>query len=737
MVAVELRTDSETSPLFEATPAVRRTEMEGLWLVEFDLPGEKVNKLTTEVLGLLDRVLDAAEHSPGVRGILFLSGKEGAFLAGADIDEIAAIRSAAEGAVKSSGGQRIFRRLESLKVPTLAAIHGACLGGGLELALACRYRMATEHPRTQLGLPEVKLGIIPGFGGTQRLPRRIGLARALEMILSGQSVDGPKARKMGLVDWVVPPERLRECALDRMRELVSETSPPRRRSARSRGWKDRFLEGTGLGRWLLFRAARERLMESGGEKYPAPLRALEVIRKTYALAPGAGDPIEAEGVGELLCSEVSKNLIRVYRLSERAKRVLGLRGVAADPRPTGRVGVLGAGTMGAGIAQVLAYHEVPVRLRDVDTEALSRGLGSASRSFQEAVKCHKMTDRESRRKMGLISPSTELTGLGLCDVVVESVVEDLDLKKKVLAEAESHLRENAVLASNTSSLSITEMGASLRHPERFLGIHFFNPPHRMPLVEIIPTRKTDAAVVATAVSLVKRLGKTPVLVEDQPGFLVNRILLPYLSEAALLLEEGASIQEIDLAMRDFGMPMGPLELLDEIGIDVAAKVAHSLLGRLGKAYHSPAILDLLQSAGHLGRKSGLGFYRHPRGRGRKEPEEEGIRPYLQEALRSDPMVPRRDISAREVRERLVFLMVNEAMSSLREGVVSSADDIDLALILGAGFPAFRGGLLQYAESQGAAVLVAQLEKLSERYGPRFAPDGLLRDRSCRGTSLLA
>lgn len=723
MLATEIpTTEKALCPDSPATP-IRRTQVDGIVFLEFDLPGEKVNKLTTAVLGLLDHLLDELASDPSVRGLILLSGKEGIFIAGADIGEIAGIQSINEGNAKSAAGQRIFRKLEQSDVPVLAAIHGACLGGGLELALACHYRMATDHPKTQLGLPEVKLGIIPGFGGTQRLPRLIGLERSLEMILSGNSVDARKAKKIGLVNWVVAPERLREIAFERMKELLSkggQSFPVRGRPRKLRQW---FTEDTLLGRRLIFRAARKRILERGGEHYPAPLRALGVIQETWQSSGEQGERIEANGVGELLCSETAKNLIRVYRLSERGKKVSGLPGAAADPRHVQRLGVLGAGTMGAGITQIIAYHGLPVRLRDVSPEALARGLRAAGQNFQEAVRRHKITEREYRQRMGLISPTTGLQGFGLCHLVIESVVEDIELKKKVLSEVEPRLGEAAVLASNTSSLSISEMASVLSNKERFLGIHFFNPPHRMPLVEIVPTPETHPVVVATAVSFCKSLGKTPILVADRPGFLVNRILLPYLNEAGLLLEEGADIQEIDIAMKDFGMPMGPLELLDEIGLDVASKVADSLLRRLTRPYPQTVILGLLARAGRFGKKNGAGFYRY--GKAEKEMDDESILPLLREALGAQGITQRRVISVSEIQDRMVYLMVNEAATCLREKVVSSPEDVDLAMILGTGFPAFRGGLLHYAASLGLSNLVSRLQDLAQAHGQRFEPDELL------------
>ncbi|MDP7249888.1 MAG: 3-hydroxyacyl-CoA dehydrogenase NAD-binding domain-containing protein [Planctomycetota bacterium] len=720
---------SERNP---ADEPIRQTFTDGLVVLEFDLPGEKINKLSTAVLERFENIIDELKSDSAVKGVVIISAKDDIFIAGADIDEIAAISTFTEGEAKAAEGQRIFRKLEQLNVPVLAAIRGACLGGGMELVLACDYRMVAEHPKTQLGLPEVNLGIFPGFGGTQRLPRVVGLSRGLEMILSGKAVDAEKALRIGLADWMVPSEKLFDSALETLRRIVDgETARPKRR----RSLRDKLIESNPFGVAIACSMARKQVASKASRHYPAPLKAIDVIEETYALKPpGAGDAIEAREVGELLCSETSKNLIRVFRLSERGRKVRGLPGATAEFKHINRVSVLGAGTMGAGIAQITAYRDIPVRLRDVTEEAVARGMKAAGKLFSDAVKKRKMSARESIQKMSLISPSTELKGLKICDLVIEAVIEEIKIKKIVFEEIEQQVSSDAIIASNTSALSINKMAADLTHPERFIGMHFFNPPHRMPLVEIIPGEATSAETVATAVAFVKRLGKTPVVCADRPGFVVNRILLPYLNEAGLLLQEGATVREIDYVMTDFGMPMGPLELLDEVGIDVGYKAAAAMFKGLKKIHDPAAVFSEFMNAGRLGKKANLGFYTHD-GKMR-EPDTEGIRELLQSVRESEGTQVRNDISAGEIQDRLLLSMVNEAAACLREKVVSDPDDLDLAMIFGTGFPPFRGGLLQFADSMSPSAIVDALETLQVKHGDRFAPDSHLISLAQSGKTFL-
>lgn len=684
------------------------------WVV-FDAPGRRVNVLTSAVMERLDAVLEEIEAgiaAGDIRGVVVRSGKDGSFMAGADVNEIAGITDAAEGAAKARAGQRIFRRLDLLDVPTVAAIDGTCLGGGLELALACDIRLASDRPETKLGSPEVRLGIIPGFGGTVRLPRVIGLMAASDLILTGKTVDARKAQRLGLVAERPHPGVL----YDRARELVLEASDA---GGRAKGVTQRLLENTRAGRRVVLWQAKRKTLEQTHGDYPAPLRAIEVMRRTAGMGMDRALEVEAAALGELVVSPVCKNLIHVFQLMEGAKKT----GPDAEPLGVERTAVLGAGTMGGGIAQLLAYNDYDVRLKDIDADALKTGLRHARSMFDRAVERRKLSRREADRKMDRIAPSLEYTGFHATDLVIEAVVERMDIKKQVLRETETKVGADAILATNTSALSVTEMQGALERPDRLAGMHFFNPVHRMPLVEVIRGKQTSEATLATVLAVTRRLGKTPVIVEDGAGFLVNRILGPYLNEAGFLLAEGASVKAIDRALVGFGMPMGPLRLLDEVGLDVARHVALILHDAFGERMTPAPTFAAMDATGRLGRKGGLGFYRYEGGK------EQGPDPEIDDALGDAVPEGRRDIAPELMQDRCVLVMVNEAARILEDGLVSGPGDVDLAMITGTGFPPFRGGLLRFADRAGLDNVLLRLQAFQNRHGERFAPAPLLVERA--------
>ncbi len=699
-----------------AAPAALTLEVDDdnvVWLV-FDRPDSKVNLLSADVMARLDELIGEIERlqdERGIRAVIVRSAKDGTFIAGADVNEIAGIRDATEGYDASRTGQRIFRRLELLSVPTVAAIDGLCLGGGTELALACDYRLASDRPQTKIGLPEVRLGIIPGFGGTTRLPRLIGLTQALPIILTGQPVSASKARRIGMVDEAVHPAILYDRA--KKAALAGRLSPRRKRPLRLR-----LLDETIPGRALALNRARAGVMKETHGHYPAPLLALDVIRSSLGQPLDVAFELEARGIGSLLASPVSKHLIHVFHLMEGARKA-GPQGVR--PQPVRRVAVLGAGVMGGGIAQLLAFNDITVRLKDVDARAMGNGLRHARSIFDRAVRRGRMTQRVASRHMDAIAPTLDYSGFGSVDLVIEAIVERMDVKQKVLREVEAQVSPDCVLASNTSSLSITVMQSALARPGNFCGLHFFNPVHRMPLVEVIRGEHTSDVALATAFALARRLDKTPVLVNDGPGFLVNRVLAPYLNEAGFLLQEGASIRAIDRALLDFGMPMGPLRLLDEVGLDVARHVAEVMHEGLGDRMRPAAALAALEGTELLGRKGGRGFYVYDGERQR------GINDEIYERLA--PCVPakRVDIEADVIRTRTVLAMVNEAARVLEDGIARNAGDVDLAMITGTGFPPFRGGLLRYADDVGLALIRDRLDELTSAVGARFTTAGLIRE----------
>jgi 3-hydroxyacyl-CoA dehydrogenase / enoyl-CoA hydratase / 3-hydroxybutyryl-CoA epimerase len=689
------------------------------WLV-FDRPDARVNILGAAVLARLNELLGEIEEGVAagrVRAVVVRSGKDGSFIAGADVNEIASVTDPAEAAAGAALGQAVFRRLERLRVPTVAAVDGVCLGGGTELILACDARIASDRPETKIGLPEVRLGIIPGFGGTTRLPRLIGVSDALGMILTGKPASAQKAQRTGLIH-----ERMHHGVLyERARTLALELADGRRAERRRKPLLKRAMDSTRLGRRLVLRQARKQVLRETKGHYPAPLAALDVIRRSLGRPLDRALEIEAEAVGRLVVSDVSRNLIHVYHLLESAKKA-GPRGVAA--RRTNRVAVLGAGVMGGGIAQLLAYRDIDVRLKDIDSAALSLGLGHARKMFDRMVQRGRLPRRAAERHMDAIAPTLDYSGFGTVDVVIEAVVERMDVKQQVLREAEANVRPGSVLATNTSSLSVTEMQRALERPGDFAGMHFFNPVHRMPLVEVIRGEATSDEALATVVALARRLDKTPVIVRDGPGFLVNRILGPYLNEAGWLLDEGAAIEQVDRTLRRFGMPMGPLRLLDEVGLDVARHAGAVMHAAFGDRLKPPPSITALQGTGLLGRKGGRGFYLYEGERDRGVNKEI----YAKVGLPSG----RRELAAQEILDRTLLAMVNEAARALEEQIVDSPGAVDLAMITGTGFPPFRGGLLRWADTLGMGAVLRRLEDLASTHGPRFEPATLIRQHAAAG-----
>jgi 3-hydroxyacyl-CoA dehydrogenase / enoyl-CoA hydratase / 3-hydroxybutyryl-CoA epimerase len=689
------------------------------WLV-FDAPDARVNILKSGVLARLDELLGDIEEDARagrVRAVVVRSGKDGSFIAGADVREIASMTSAAEAQAGAAEGQRVFRRLDLLPVPTVAAVDGLCLGGGTELILACDARIASDRPETKIGLPEVRLGIIPGFGGTTRLPRVVGLSDALGMILTGSPINARKAQRIGLVSERMHPGVLYERARALALELANGARPPRARKP----FMKRALDGTAVGRKVVLRQARRQVLRETKGHYPAPLAALHVVRRSAKLQLDAALAVEAEAVGRLIVSDVSRNLVHVFHLLEAAKKA-GPAGV--KPRDVERVAVLGAGVMGGGIAQLLAYRDLDVRLKDISADALGLGLRHAQEMFDRLVRRGRLERRDAQRHMDAIAPTLEYSGFGNADVVIEAVVERMDVKKQVLRETETHVKPGCVLTSNTSSLSISEMQGALERPADFAGMHFFNPVHRMPLVEVIRGDATSDETIATVVALTRRLDKTPVVVKDGPGFLVNRILAPYLNEAGWLLAEGGAVEEIDRALRRFGMPMGPLRLLDEVGLDVARHAGAVMHAAFGERLQPPPAIEALEATRLLGRKGGRGFYEYEKGR------ERGVNPGIYEAV---GLPKKRETLAREtILDRTLLVMVNEAARTLEEGIAATPGDVDVAMITGTGFPPFRGGLLRWADTLGMQALLQRLEQMEQQHGARFSPAPLIRERAAAG-----
>jgi len=679
---------------------------DGVLLLTLDVPGEKVNTLNPEVMTELGEALSELTPRVDVRGVVLRSGKPDSFIAGADLKEVRRIKSAAEGETLSRDAQAILDRLEGLGSPVVAAIHGACLGGGLETALACRYRIATDDPKTTLGLPEVMLGLIPGAGGTQRLPRLVRLATALDLILTGRTVKAARALKLGLVDEVVAEPVLLLAARKAALALSDGTLEPRRRGLRP---MDRLL------RPLILRKARASALEKSRGHYPAPLRAIDAVGAGVTTTSEPGPAVEARLFGELAVSDVSRALVSVFFASQEAKKDAGVPEDALA-REVRKLAVIGAGLMGAGIAAASADVGTQVRLKDTSTEALGRGLRQAREVFEERRRRGSITERDVQKRMDRLSPTLEYTGLRRADLVIEAVFEDLDLKRAVLADVEAATGEECVYASNTSSLPIQEIAKGCRRPTRVLGMHFFSPVHRMPLLEVVVTSETDAWATATAVALGRRLGKHVIVVRDAAGFYTTRTLGPYLNEAARLVEEGAAIEGVDAALETFGFPVGPLALIDEVGLDVAAKVSGVLHRHFGARMAPPEGLARVLESGRLGRKNRRGFYAYD---GKKKKVDEDVYGLV------GVDTTRRPFDPREIQDRLVFAFLNEAVLALQEGVLRSPRDGDVGAIFGLGFPPFLGGPFRYLDHLGARFACQVLERLATRHGERFRPAGLL------------
>jgi 3-hydroxyacyl-CoA dehydrogenase/enoyl-CoA hydratase/3-hydroxybutyryl-CoA epimerase len=709
-------------------------------ILNFDLEGEKVNKISQVVAGELELVLQQFLGSDAdIRAILIRSLKKNSFIVGADINLIKTLKDESEAFGASGRGQAIFSRLEDLKIPTLVAIDGPCMGGGTELAASCKYRVCSDFEKTVIAVPEVKLGLLPGWGGTFRLPRLIGLPNGLDMILTGKNIRPEKALKMGLVDMVVPKAIFEEKCLE-LAHLLADGKDLPGRKARNVSLQEKLLTSNLIGRRIVFQQARAGVMKATRGNYPAPLKALSVIEKNWNASREKHMAAEAKVFGELWATPVSKNLVDLFFLMEDAKKLTGTllseEQVRALP-PVRELGVLGAGVMGGGVAAQAASSGVRTVVKDINFDAIGKALAHARSLFDSELRKKRIKPNERDKRMSLIRGQLDTTGFRALDLVIEAIVENMDVKKKVLAEIEADLRADCIIGTNTSSLSVSEMSKALKDPSRFVGIHFFNPVHKMPLVEIIRHAGSSEEVTARAVAFAKAIGKTPVVVKDGPGFLVNRLLMPWLNEAAWCLIEGFEIKTLDRVAKDFGMPMGPCELIDEVGIDVACKVSHILFEAFGeRAQPSPATDKVMDDnkgkdpkQQRLGRKSGLGFYKWEKPGGKRvEPDTEAVNRILFGA--NPPRQP--EYSDEGLVRRMFYPMINEAARALKEGIVESPAQLDLAMIFGTGFPPFRGGPCRYAYSVALKKIEAELDRMANLHGERMKASEALREFASQG-----
>jgi len=691
----------------------------GVAIVTFDLKGEPVNKISRAVKQEVLATFEALEQDASVKAVAFFSGKPDSFIAGADIEEFVRLTTAAEAERLSAEGQELLERVARFPKPVAVGIHGACLGGGLEFALACGYRVASDHPRTQLGLPEIQLGILPGAGGCQRLPRLIGARAALDIILAGKVERAQKAFRLGIVDELVHPAILKDVTIAAAQRMAGGWRPRRKRQGGFAGW---LLDGNPFGRRVVFRAARKLTLAQTRGNYPAPLAALDAVEHGLKRGLAEGLKREAQLFGQLAVSDVSRKLVQIFFATTALKKDFGIPNPPA-PVEVHRLGVVGAGFMGSGIAGTAVVQAgVDARLKDADLPRVAKGLAAAREILDDRLKRRRITKYEHARLVALLSGSDRYTGFGRAELVIEAVFEDLQVKQQVLREVEEATPADTVLASNTSTIPIHRIAEAATRPELVIGMHFFSPVARMPLLEVIPSERTAPEVVSTAVAFGRRMGKTAIVVSDSPGFWINRILTPYMNEAGHLLVEGVAIEEIDRLMVEFGFPVGPITLLDEVGMDVGEKVVGVMHEAFGERLAPVPAFAAMVKNGRLGRKAGKGFYTYV---GAKKGS---VDPAVYELLGAHPNGGPRSA---EIIQRLVLVMLNEAARAVGEGIVRTPRDGDVGAVFGFGFPPFRGGPLRHADDLGAARVVGELERLAERYGARFAPSDALRDQARR------
>ena len=681
-------------------------------VLSFDAPEERVNTLQAELIPEFAAWLEAMHRQPPA-GIIITSSKADCFIAGADIRMLDLCPDAEAARALAQQGQQLFARLAALPCPVVAAIHGSCLGGGLELALACDARVASQAASTRLGLPEIQLGLLPGSGGTQRLPRLVGLPQALEMMLTGRQLTARQAWRCHLVDDVVPQEQLLLAARQQLSR--GKRGRARRISRVQAVWSLPPL------RSLLLYLARTRAERKARGHYPAIAGLLQAISTGLSQGMVAGLACEAEIFGQLVCSPQSAALRHLFFATREQKRT-GEEGAA--PAPVTTLGVLGAGLMGAGIAAVSVLQAgCWVRIKETGYPALQKAMAHLRQQLSRRGQRGALTPREQEQRLARCSGTLDYAGFRQLDLVIEAVFEDLALKQRMVNEVQQVTGPAPIFASNTSSLPIHQIAAGALYPQRVLGLHYFSPVEKMPLVEVIPHATTDPQAVATVLALARAQGKTPIVVKDVAGFFVNRILAPYMLEAVTLLSEGEAIEEIDKALLSVGFPVGPLALLDEVGLDVVAHIGPVLAAAHGERFALSPLLAQLLARGSKGRKSGRGFYRYPAS-GKKQ-----VDTSLYDVLK---ILPIRLMSLAQMAERCQLLMLNEAVRCLDEGVIASAADGDVAAVYGIGYPPFTGGPFWHLQQIGLAEVVNRLHSLEAAHGPRFAPCDGLRQRLAEG-----
>lgn len=707
----------------------------GIATILMDLAGERVNTLSPAASADLQKMLVRIEEDPSILGVVLGSAKRGSFVVGADVYVIKEITSASDATNLARDLQKIFARIEALHEthgkPVVAAIDGPALGGGLELALACGMRIVSDSDKTVLGLPEVKLGLIPGAGGTQRLPRLVGIANGLDMILTGKNIRPKKALGMGLADEVVPAPIVLQVAKARALAAVQgKLSLPKRGLARLKELAHEMmdvdhlqqlaLEENPVGQRILFKKAREELLKKTRGHYPAPEKALEVVRIGVQEGLEAGYAAEADRFGQLVMTPEARALMSIFFATQDLKKDTGVDDPTVEAVPITMLGVLGGGLMGGGIAAVSVMQAgVPVRIKDMDDAGVARGMRYVHGLLATDVSRKRRRAAEASMLMHQVTGTTDFDGFKRAELVIEAVYEDLSIKQAVLAEMEKTGHARMIFASNTSTIPISRIAEEAVHPEHVIGMHYFSPVDKMPLLEVITTDQTAPWVVATCVAFGKQQGKTVIVVRDGPGFYTSRILAPYMNEAAWIMAEGVGVERIDDAIKDWGFPVGPITLLDEVGIDVAAKAGKVLHAAFGDRLMPPGALDALLIDDRKGRKNQKGFYLYENGK--KCGVDTSVYGLLGLSSNNEEM------SKEEIQSRISLQMINEAARCLQEGILRSPRDGDIGAIFGLGFPPFLGGPFAYVDRVGALEVVRRLETYADRFGTRFVPAGILVD----------
>lgn len=695
----------------------------GLVVLVFDPPHRTLPVLDLPLLRDLDLALDEVEADASLRGLVITGRNTSSFAAGADLDALASLTDPALVARVVDVGHVLFSRIERLssarqRFTSVAAIGGAAPGGACEISLACDFMVASDAKDTRIGLPETQLGILPAWGGCNRLPRKIGVPAALEAILSGKLYTAKEAARLGIVDRLAKPEDLVR--------IASEIALGTMRCARKKRGAARILiDRNPLAANFVAKEARKRVMQRTHGHYPAPLAALEIVARAPRTPLEQGFADEKRAASELAVGAIAKNLIGIFKLSEEAKKLRLLpegagkseRGAAASKATTAtpapkieRAGVLGAGVMGRGIASLCAERGVWTRLYDIVPDALDVALIEHRADVDKRKKRRRIEANEANEAIDRLDVTRTLIGFSRAEIVIEAVAEKLEIKRAVFGELAEAMRDDAILATNTSSLSVAAIAEGIAHPERVIGLHFFNPVKKMPLVEIVRAPRTSDMAVARCAALAIALGKTPVVVKDVAGFLVNRLLGPYLDESLRLFAGGVAPSRIDRALVEFGMPMGPLALLDEVGFDIAAHAAASLHAAYGARMTPCAVLDGMLREKRLGKKSGRGFYVHPSGAGKERAKPALALDLARFVPAGSPRAP--EMTEAEIADRVMLAMLNEAARALEEEVVAGPRELDLATVFGMGFPPFRGGLLRWADARGASDVVAKLRAIA-------------------------